>query len=91
MCPAGLVMSIMGKTKGGAVKIYQITYIFGFFLGVSLHLVVNKIFPPQGLGIDEPFDDLETVEGVAPSEDGCETPTKEPITVEKQVIDDLKV
>lgn len=81
----------MGKTKGGAVKIYQITYLFGFCLGVILHLTVNKLFPPPGIGIDEPFEGMEIVEGVDSSDVGTSTPTKEPIAVEKQVIEDMKV
>ncbi|KAH8657101.1 permease for cytosine/purines, uracil, thiamine, allantoin-domain-containing protein [Tricladium varicosporioides] len=71
----GLIMSLMGKTKGNAVKIYQITYIFGFVLGTILYFTINKIWPPEGCGIDEPFDEseVEIVEGVMPSVDGSES------------------
>lgn len=56
----------MGRTTGAAVKIYQITYIFGFFFGGLLHLIVNYFFPAPGLGISEGFDE-GIVEGVIPS------------------------
>ncbi|EPE24965.1 hypothetical protein GLAREA_11546 [Glarea lozoyensis ATCC 20868] len=67
----GLVMSLMGHTTGAAVKIYQITYIFGFVLGGILYFTVNKIWPPPGVGIAEPFDEAAIV-GVAPSFDGSD-------------------
>jgi hypothetical protein len=56
----------MGHTTGAAVKIYQITYIIGFFLGGILHLIVNTFFPVSGLGIDEPFEEAALVEGITP-------------------------
>ena len=74
--PAGLILSLMGRTEGSAVRIYQITYIVGFFLGGSLHLIVNRLFPLSGLGINEDFDVDVVVEGTSPvvtsSEDGEE-------------------
>lgn len=61
----------MGKTQGAAVRMYQITYIMGFCLGTILYLLVNKIFPPEGLGISEDFNHesgiVEGIEGVAES------------------------
>lgn len=81
----GLVESLMGWTTGGAVKIYQITYIFGLVLGTILHLIVNKFFPPEGLGIAEEFDG-DVLEGVVP-EEGSESSVKEPIASQKQVGD----
>ncbi len=64
----------MGHTTGAAVKIYQITYIIGFFLGGALHMIVNTIFPVSGLGVEEDFDGVLVVEGEhvigAGSEDG---------------------
>lgn len=83
-------MSIMGRTKGGAVKLYQITYLFGFFFGCILHLSVNKMFPPPGIGINEPFDG--TVEGIEPSDDGTESPSKDLVTTDQKVIgEDVKI
>lgn len=46
----------MGRTSGAAVRIYQITYLIGFFLGCALYMTVNRLFPPPGLGTDEEFD-----------------------------------
>jgi hypothetical protein len=80
----------MGKTKGNAVKIYQITYLFGFALALMLHLVVNKLFPVKGLGIDEPFRGLDMVDGISPPLDDSELSAKEPITSEKQIVGDSK-
>lgn len=86
---AGLVMSIMGKTSGGAVRIYQITYIVGFFLGSILHMAVNKLFPPPGYGIAEEFNhgaiDGTIIEGVDPSVNSDNTPAKSPVTLERKV------
>lgn len=92
----GLVMSIMGKTNSNAVKIYQITYIFGISLGGVLYFAVNKIFPPAGLGIDEGFDGLEVMDGVevpiiGGKSSGNTTPTKGPVLSEDRVDSDLKV
>ncbi|EXJ82047.1 hypothetical protein A1O1_08116 [Capronia coronata CBS 617.96] len=88
----GLVLSIMGRTTGGAVKIYQLTYIIGFFLGAILFLVINKFFPPPGLGIEQEFDGTldEVVEGVVvSSEDGAtETTSKEPTITDKRVLEE---
>lgn len=91
----GLVLSIMGKTNSNAVKIYQITYIFGIALGGILYFAVNKIFPPDGLGIDEGFDGLEVVEGVDVTSEGgkCSgstTPIKGPFLSEDRIDADLK-
>lgn len=95
-CPAGLVLSIMGNTTSGAVRIYQITYLVGFTLGCTLHLIVNKIWPPPGLGIEEEFEGSEgevVVEGVVVStgagDGGSETPpTKQPTISDKQIADE---
>ncbi|KAE9978161.1 hypothetical protein BLS_000839 [Venturia inaequalis] len=91
----GLVLSIMGKTNSNAVKIYQITYIFGIALGSILYFAVNKIFPPDGLGIDEGFDGLEVVEGVDVVVDvgsgRSNTPTKGPVLSENRIDSDPKV
>lgn len=92
----GLVLSIMGKTDSNAVKIYQITYIFGISLGGILYFSVNKIFPPDGLGINEGFDGLEVMDGVEVPIDGGKssgstTPTKVPVLSEDRLDSDLKV
>jgi NCS1 family nucleobase:cation symporter-1 len=80
----------MGRTSGAAVRIYQITYIVGFFLGCLLHMVVNKLFPPPGLGISEPFEGTDSnggsiIEGVAPSSDDGHGISKQPIASETKV------
>lgn len=80
----------MGRTSGAAVRIFQITYIVGFFLGCLLHLVVNKIFPPAGLGIAEPFDgadghDATVIEGLSASSDDGNHESKKPVTSEIKV------
>ena len=82
----------MGRTSGAAVRIYQITYIVGFFLGCLLHMIVNKVFPPPGLGISEPFEGLDEngesiIEGVAPSKDDGTDMSKQPIATETKVPD----
>jgi hypothetical protein len=46
----------MGRTSGAAVRIYQITYLVGFFLGCGLYMSINYFFPPPGVGIAEEFD-----------------------------------
>jgi nucleobase:cation symporter-1, NCS1 family len=87
-------MAIMGKTSGAAVRIYQITYIVGFFLGCILHLTVNKLFPPSGLGIAEPFDDRETsegtvIEGVASGTDSGSTTPKQAVATESKALPEV--
>lgn len=88
----GLVMNIMGKLDSPAVKIYQITYLFGLGLGSSLYMAVNLIWPVSGLGFSEAFDAAE-VEGIAlPSRDGSadgrELPNKEAVV---STVRDVKV
>jgi hypothetical protein len=80
-------MSIMGRTTGGAVRIYQITYIVGFTFGLILHYTVNKFFPPPGLGIEEEFEDRgEVIEGVVEGSEGSRTPTKGPEVTDAPVL-----
>jgi hypothetical protein len=82
----------MGRTSGAAVRIYQITYIVGFFLGCLLFFTANKLFPPPGLGIAEPFDGVDSndgsvIEGIAAHSDAGEAMSKQPITTEAKVLD----
>jgi hypothetical protein len=79
---AGLVENIMGKTNN-AVKIYQLNYIVGFAISAILFLVANKLFPPPGTDISEPFETWEgpgAIEGLegggSDSGSGIVTPTK---------------
>ena len=58
----GMAYEIMGKNKP-AVKVYQLTYIVGFTLSFVLHIAINKIWPPRGLGIGEEFEG-DVIEGV---------------------------
>jgi hypothetical protein len=81
-------MSIMGKTSGAAVRMYQVTYIMGFFLGCILHLAVNKFFPPPGLGVEEDFHGV-LVEGVAVGD--SDDMAKTPIAVESKLSKELEV
>lgn len=81
-------MSIMGKTQGAAVRMYQLTYIMGFCLGSILFLVVNRIFPPSGLGIAEEFDHgSDIIDGVDAFVEGEDNTGKSPITTETKVLD----
>jgi hypothetical protein len=83
-------MSLMGNTSSGAVRIYQITYLFGLALGLTLYLLVNKLFPPPGLGVSEDFDDNVIItDGVEMSSDG-QSPEKETAMFDKQVLEDSK-
>ena len=79
----------MGRTTGGAVRIYQINYIIGFSLGCILYFTVCKFYPPSGQGISEDFDGSENgvVEGVAVVSDdsGSDMPSKEPIVTDTKV------
>jgi hypothetical protein len=59
---AGLVQNIMGYTDGPAVRIYQMTYIVGFFFSIILYFTVSKIWPPAGLGIAEEFQEAEILD-----------------------------
>ena len=82
-------MSISGKIQGAAVRMYQITYIMGFCLGSILYLVVNRLWPPEGLGISEDFNhESSVVEGLAVSL-GSPNEAKNPIT-ETNTSDKLK-
>jgi NCS1 family nucleobase:cation symporter-1 len=82
----------MGRTTGNAIRIYQITYIFGFVLGSILYITVNKIFPPPGIGIAEPFSEGNIVEGVAPSDEGSNESMKEVADIsQKQINEDAAV
>lgn len=86
-------MSIMGKTDGAAVRIYQITYLVGLTLGSILYMSVNKFFPPPGLGIAEEFDEgqLVVTDGVEASADGSQATDKEPKVSDKGAMDGSSV
>ena len=54
----------MGKSNAG-VRIYQLTYIVGFFSSILLYTIACKIWPPIGLGISEDFPESpEVIQGV---------------------------
>jgi len=79
----------MGKTTGGAVKIYQITYIFGITLSAIIYFAANKLYPPPGLGIDEPFHDGEIVEGeMIAADKESNSSLKEATISQKQINED---
>ncbi|RDW73035.1 putative permease-2 [Coleophoma cylindrospora] len=91
----GLVLNIMGRTTGAAVKIYQITYILGFVLGAILFAGANYFFPPEGLGISEDFTEPGFVDAIAisASDNGSEDAVaKGPVVVsEKRDVGDIAV
>lgn len=85
-------MSSLGNTTSPAVRIYQITYLFGLVLGSILYLSVNKLFPPVGLGVSEQFDEGSVVtEGISVTEEDTYPDGKEPETDNKRVTDETKV
>jgi hypothetical protein len=72
----------MSKTNS-AVKIYQLNYIVGFVISAILFFAANKMFPPPGTDISEPFEAWEgpgAIEGLgvtgSDSGSGMVTPTK---------------
>lgn len=84
-------MSIMGRTDGAAVRIYQITYIVGLTLGIILYMAVNKLFPPPGLGVSEAFDhQLVMTDGIETPSENSQPLDKRSDTSEKQVVEELK-
>jgi hypothetical protein len=85
-------MSSMGNTTSAAVRIYQITYIFGLVLGSTLYLTVNKLFPPAGLGVSEEFDDSTVVtDGISVPSESNISYGKKPEAEDKQVSEESKV
>ncbi|RDW57166.1 hypothetical protein BP6252_13814 [Coleophoma cylindrospora] len=52
----GFVGSMQGRTTGVDYRIYQISFFVGYPIAVVTYIIINKIFPPEGLGIEE---DLE--------------------------------
>jgi hypothetical protein len=64
-------MNIQGKLDSPAVKIYQITYLFGLAFGSGLYMAVNWVWPAPGIGVSESFDTMK-IEGVAATGDDCD-------------------
>lgn len=58
-CIAGFVASV-GEYKIGraATQIFQLNYSVGLAIAFLTFILFNKLFPPEGLGISEPFDDV---------------------------------
>jgi hypothetical protein len=82
----------MGKPSGSAVRIYQITYIFGLAFRITLHLLVNKLFPPPGLSISEDFDEhLIITNGITTHSDDSATHEKKPEVIDKHISEDITV
>lgn len=76
-------MNIMGKSNS-AVQIYQLNYIVGFGISAILFYGSTILFPPPGIGIEEPFDESVFItEGVAASTTGSIEESKETVTVTK--------
>ena len=86
---AGLFESLLGWTSGTALKLYQITYLFGFALSTVLFISINYFFPPIGLGREEPFDEtlIEAVDtsGVVVAAEESDSATKRATADEKHV------
>lgn len=67
---AGVAWNIMGKSNAG-VRIYQLTYIVGFFSSILLYTLACRIWPPAGLGISEDFPESpEVIQGLQYETDG---------------------
>lgn len=71
-------MNIQGELDNPAVKIYQITYLFGLALGSGLFMAVNWIRPAPGLGISDTFDSM-IIEGVVTSENTFQRQDEPPV------------
>ncbi|KAH8880225.1 hypothetical protein GQ53DRAFT_891637 [Thozetella sp. PMI_491] len=96
----GLVLSIMGQSSGGAVRVFQLTYVVGFVLSFSMYLTACYIWPPAGTGISElfdgtpgvetldghPVDDRSLEEGEVKKDITHETTTSTPVTKEKEAL-----
>jgi hypothetical protein len=92
---AGLVENIMGRTNS-AVKIYQLNYIVGFSISAILFFIANKVFPPPGTDINEPFEAWEgpggVVEGLgSDSGSGIITPTKGGVIAKEKDANEISV
>jgi NCS1 family nucleobase:cation symporter-1 len=42
-------------THGADYKMFQMSFFIGYPLAVVTHITINKIFPPNGLGLAEVF------------------------------------
>jgi NCS1 family nucleobase:cation symporter-1 len=61
-----------GYQDGVDYKIYQISFFVGYPVAVVTYIIINKFFPPEGLGISEeletPPEEQTVVEGVVVEE-----------------------
>lgn len=77
--PAGFAHSMVGKVSGADYNIYQMTFFVGFPL-VTFYLLINKFFPPPGLGISEDlegYNDADVIDGLSDGQDVEATGEKE--------------
>jgi NCS1 family nucleobase:cation symporter-1 len=62
----GLVAACGGfKIAVGWIRIYDIAYFIGMFLGSVVYLIICQFWPPEGLGIQEELDEGRVIEGVS--------------------------
>jgi len=60
----GLVATCGGYSIGeGWLRVYDLAYFIGMFLGIVLYLTFCRIWPPEGLGIMEELDEGRVIEG----------------------------
>lgn len=62
-----------GHAYGPAYRVYQISFFVGYPTAVIVYIIINKIFPPEGLGIaeeleEEPEDTIKAADVEALSE-----------------------
>lgn len=70
----------MGEVTGADYNIYQMTFFVGWPLAATFYLVINRIFPPPGLGISEGlegYDENEVIEGLPEEEHPASIATNE--------------
>jgi hypothetical protein len=55
---AGFGAAVASKSiEAGWQRIFEINYFVGLLIGFFSFILVNRVFPPEGLGIYEPFGD----------------------------------
>lgn len=80
---------MMGYTGGVDYRMYQMSFFVGYPIAVTTYIIINKFFPPEGLGIQVELEGPpETViEGVSGEESISE---KEPEVVETKLANSIE-
>lgn len=77
---------MQGRTSGVDYRIYQISFFVGYPVAVVTYIIINKLFPPEGLGIAEelegPSDPIIEGEDPEKGKDSASIPQKEMEIVE---------